>query len=85
MKKNGNPTTLVSLKEFLEQRLDDLEEKLELRHRLQQIAIDKAEVRSDLLFKTLEDKVEAQEQFVNRALGAITFIAFAIPIALHFL
>jgi hypothetical protein len=46
--KNGNPNTLVSLKDYFDGKLEDFEEKTELQFKMSQLAVDKALIQNDI-------------------------------------
>lgn len=53
--KNGNPSTLISLKEYFDEKIDDLEEKIELQFKLSKEAVDKAEVKNDIRLESMNE------------------------------
>jgi len=56
--KNGNPNTLVSLKEYFDGKLDDFEEKVELQFKLSKEAVEKALIQNDT-------RLEGMNEFRN--------------------
>jgi len=57
-KKNTNWDNFVSLREYLERRISDLESKIDLTFKLNKIAIDKAEVK-------MNERLESMNEFRN--------------------
>ena len=78
MKKQNNTNSLVSLREYFDEKMEDLEEKIDLHFKLVELATKKAEDKLDIMMQNHCEKIEDLYRWVYTGIGIAIAISFVM-------
>jgi|GEM_PF-3286290 hypothetical protein len=68
----------ISLKEYIEMKFIELGKRVDLTFELHKIALDKAEIKSDLVIKNMKEKVDELQININKRPAWITSVIIGV-------